>query len=206
LDNAAPDENGGNMSLIIAGRFQTFPAAEAAAQRLFARGFVEEDVTLFFVNPSGQHARYPIGGDVGTDPGAQAAPKGAGRGVTIGAVIGAVVGAAVFALFKAPLLVSAIAAGVGAYIGSLAGAMSHTRASKPHSATSHANQENARHAGVLVAVHVSPESQTDAATILREAGGMDIERASGRWKQGRWSDFDPLQPPHPVKEFAQTRA
>src|SRR6476659_7084679 len=102
------------MSLIIAGRFQTFRAAESAAQRLFARGFVEEDVTLFFVNPSGQHARYPIGGDVGTDPGAQAAPKGAGRGVTLGAVIGAVVGAAVFALFKAPLLVSAIAAGVGA--------------------------------------------------------------------------------------------
>jgi len=194
------------MSLIIAGRFQTFPAAEAAAQRLFARGFVEEDVTLFFVNPSGQHARYPIGGDVGTDPGAQAAPKGAGRGVTIGAVIGAVVGAAVFALFKAPLLVSAIAAGVGAYIGSLAGAMSHTRASKPHSATSHANQENARHAGVLVAVHVSPETQTDAATILREAGGMEIERASGRWKQGRWSDFDPLQPPQPVGEYVERRA
>jgi len=194
------------MSLIIAGRFQTFPAAEAAAQRLFARGFVEEDVTLFFVNPSGQHARYPIGGDVGTDPGAQAAPKGAGRGVTIGAVIGAVVGAAVFALFKAPLLVSAIAAGVGAYIGSLAGAMSHTRASKPHSATSHANQENARHAGVLVAVHVSPGTQTDAATILREAGGMEIERASGRWKQGRWSDFDPLQPPHPVGEYVERRA
>ena len=100
----------------------------------------------------------------------------------------------------------AIAAGVGAYIGSLAGAMSHTRASKPHSATSHANQENARHAGVLVAVHVSPETQTDAATILREAGGMEIERASGRWKQGRWSDFDPLQPPHPVGEYVERRA
>ena len=194
------------MSLIIAGRFQTFPAAEAASQRLFARGFVEEDVTLFFVNPSGQHARHPIGGDVGTDPGAQAAPKGAGRGVTIGAVIGAVVGAAVFAVFKAPLLVSVVAAGVGAYIGSLAGAMSHTRKPRPGSSTSLANEENARHAGVLVAVHVSPETATDAASILRDAGGMDIERASGRWKQGRWSDFDPLQPPHPVGEYAQRRA
>ncbi len=79
------------MSLIIAGRFQTFPAAESAAQKLFARGFVEEDVTLFFVNPSGQHARHPIGGDVGTDPGASSAPKGAGKGVTIGAVGGAVI-------------------------------------------------------------------------------------------------------------------
>jgi S-formylglutathione hydrolase FrmB len=59
---------------------------------------------------------------------------------------------------------------------------------------------------VLVAVHVSPESQDQAAAALREAGGIDIERASGRWKQGRWSDFDPLQPPHPVGEFAHTRA
>ena len=67
-----------------------------------------------------------------------------------------------------------------------------------------------RHAGVLVAVHVSPETQEQAASLLRESGGMDIERASGRWKQGRWSDFDPLQPPHPVQDsaggFAQTRA
>ena len=190
------------MSLIIAGRFQTFPAAESTAQRLFARGFVEEDVTLFFVNPSGQHARYPVGGDVGTDAGASDAPKGAGKGVTIGAVIGAIVGAAIFAIFKSPLLVSVIAAGVGAYVGSLAGAMSHTK-KKPTTAA-HA-EEPARHAGVLVAVHVSPETQDQAATALREAGGMDIERASGRWKQGRWSDFDPLQPPHPVGEFAQTR-
>jgi hypothetical protein len=190
------------MSLIIAGRFQTFPAAESAAQRLFKEGFVEEDVTLFFVNPSGQHARHPIGGDVGTDAGASAAPKGAGKGVTIGAVAGAVIGAAIFAVFHAPLLVSVVAAGVGAYVGSLVGAMSHTK--KPETAGQ--PEEPARHAGVLVAVHVSPETQERATNALREAGGLDIERASGRWKQGRWSDFDPLQPPHPVGEFAQTRA
>ena len=79
------------MSLIVAARFTTFPAAEDAAQKLFNAGFVEEDVTLFFVNPRGQHARYPIGGDTGTDAGAKGAPKGAGLGVTIGAVAGAVV-------------------------------------------------------------------------------------------------------------------
>jgi len=191
------------MSLIIAGRFQTFPAAETAAQRLFANGFIEEDVTLFFVNPSGQHARFPIGGDVGTDKGAGAAPKGAGKGATIGAVIGAVIGAAIFAIFKAPLLVSVVAAGLGAYIGSLAGAMSHTK-KKPGSPAQ--DEEPTRHAGVLVAVHVSPETYDRAAKILTEAGGLDIERASGRWQQGRWSDFDPLKPPQPVDQYAQPRA
>jgi hypothetical protein len=35
------------MSLIVAARFTTFPAAEEAAQKLFNAGFVEEDVTLF---------------------------------------------------------------------------------------------------------------------------------------------------------------
>ena len=115
------------MSLIVAARFTTFPAAEDAAAKLFNAGFVEEDVTLFFVNPRGQHARYPIGGDTGTDAGAKDAPKGAGMGVTIGAVVGAVVGVGIFAAFSAPIIVSLIAAGVGAYVGSLVGAMSRTR-------------------------------------------------------------------------------
>ena len=116
------------MSLIIAGRFQTFPKAEAAAQRLFARGFLEEDVTLFYVAPSGQHGL--TGGDHYADASAQEVSKGAGKGVTIGAVLGAIVGAALFVLFKAPWLAAVLAAGAGAYVGSLIGAMVHARSRK----------------------------------------------------------------------------
>lgn len=193
------------MSLIVAARFTTFPAAEDAAQKLFNAGFVEEDVTLFFVNPRGQHARYPIGGDTGTDAGAKNAPKGAGLGVTIGAVAGAVVGVGIFAAFSAPIIVSLIAAGVGAYVGSLVGAMSRTRegGKDGHAAGFH---EETRDSGVLVAVHVSPDNQMDAAHLLRDAGGVSIERASGRWQQGRWADFDPLKEPVPMNEFAEKRA
>ncbi|MGF6916397.1 hypothetical protein [Paraburkholderia sp. 40] len=193
------------MSLIVAARFTTFPAAESAAQKLFDASFVEEDVTLFFVNPRGQHARFPIGGDTDTDPGAREALKGAGMGVTIGAVIGAVIGVAIFAMFSAPLLVSLIAAGVGAYVGSLVGAMSRTkeRGKSDHRVPYH---EEARDSGVLVAVHVSPDNQLDAARVLREAGGVSIEKATGRWQQGRWADFDALKTPEPIKEFAEKRA
>ncbi|HEY2000283.1 glycine zipper domain-containing protein [Paraburkholderia sp.] len=193
------------MSLIVAARFTTFPQAEEAAQRLFKSGFVEEDVTLFFVNPGGQHARYPIGGDTGTDAGAADAPKGAGKGVTIGAVVGAVIGVAIFALFKAPLLVSLIAAGVGAYVGSLVGAMSHTRDGGKLGRRRMGDRDT-RDSGVLLAVHVSPDSQYDAARLLRDAGGDSIERATGRWQQGRWADFDPTRPPRPVTEFSEKRA
>jgi hypothetical protein len=193
------------MSLIVAARFTTFPAAEDAAAKLFNAGFVEEDVTLFFVNPRGQHARFPIGGDTSTDAGARDAPKGAGMGVTIGAVVGAVVGVGIFAAFSAPIVVSLIAAGVGAYIGSLVGAMSRTRDSA-HASLRSAFHEETRDSGVLVAVHVSPDNQFDAARVLREAGGMAIERASGRWQQGRWADFDPLKQPVPLSEFSERSA
>jgi hypothetical protein len=193
------------MSLIVAARFTTFPAAENAAQQLFNAGFVEEDVTLFFVNPRGQHARYPIGGDTGTDAGAKGSPKGAGMGVTIGAVVGAVVGVAIFAAFAAPLLVSLIAAGVGAYVGSLVGAMSRTRdtGKTGHHLPFH---EESRDSGVLVAVHVSPDNQIDAARVLREAGGTAIEKATGRWQQGRWADFDPLKTPEPLSDYGEKHA
>ncbi|WP_144141771.1 hypothetical protein [Paraburkholderia sp. BCC1884] len=193
------------MSLIVAARFTTFPAAEDAAQKLFNAGFVEEDVTLFFVNPRGQHARYPIGGDRDTDPAARGAPKGAGMGVTIGAVLGAVVGVGIFAAFSAPIIVSLIAAGVGAYVGSLVGAMARTREGGQAGQRSPLHEET-RDSGVLVAVHVSPDNQFDAARVLREAGGVAIERASGRWQQGRWADFDPLKTPVPLNEFSEHRA
>ncbi|RFU44648.1 hypothetical protein [Paraburkholderia sp. DHOC27] len=193
------------MSLIVAARFTTFPAAEDAAQRLFNSGFVEEDVTLFFVNPRGQHARHPLGGDTGTDANAREAPKGAGKGVTIGAAVGAVVGVGIFAFFSAPMLVSLIAAGVGAYVGSLVGAMSHTRSGGVLGRRDPPDQE-IRESGVLIAVHVTPDSQYDAARILRDAGGAAVERATGRWQQGRWADFDPTQPPKPLNEFVERRA
>ena len=45
------------MSLTVAGRFTTFPAAEDAAQKLIDNGFLGEDVTLFFVNPPAGRTR-----------------------------------------------------------------------------------------------------------------------------------------------------
>lgn len=185
------------MSLIVAGRFTTFADAEAAANRLFAAGFVQEDVTLFFVNPRGQHARFPIGGDRYADPQAARASKGAGKGGAIGAVVGAVVGVALFSAFSSPFFVLVIAAGVGAYIGSLAGAMSHTRGGGkvPEREVPHESRDS----GVLVAVHVSPDNQQEAARVLRDSGSLEVERAHGRWQHGRWADFDPTKDVEPIE-------
>lgn len=184
------------MSLIVAGRFETFQEGERAAQALFARGFVEDDVTLFYVNPPGQHAYYPIGGDTKADEGAKHAKKGAGVGVAVGAAIGAVIGVLIFSVFHLPALVGLIAAGVGAYVGSFAGAMNKTR-DKPGTGTeplTHPNKSE-RDSGVLLAVHVTPENYAMAKSILTEHGARDVERATGRWQAGRWVDFDPTSVP-----------
>jgi hypothetical protein len=184
------------MSLIVAGRFTTFPAAEAAAQKLFERGFVEEDVTLFFVNPRGQHARHaPEHGIHATG----VPPPHAGHGATIGAVAGAIVGVAIFMGFAASLPVVVIAAGVGAYLGSRVGAFVQARRANPE-------HHELRNSGVLVAVHVCEDNQLDAAAVLREAGGTDLERASGRWQNGRWADFDPTTTPEPLGDLKQQHA
>ncbi|MGY8525760.1 hypothetical protein [Paracidovorax citrulli] len=188
------------MSLIIAGRFDTFPQAEAAASQLFSRGFAEDDVTLFFVNPPGQHGSFPIGGDVAADHGARKSGGGAGRGIVIGAIGGAVIGAVVVAMMQASVLVLALATGLGAYLGSLVGALAMTRDPDRVPATP-SNREpvkTERDAGVLLAVHVDPQTRDVAAEVLRAAGAKDLERAHGRWSEGRWVDFDPLTPPVPA--------
>jgi hypothetical protein len=193
------------MSLIIAGRFDTFVAAEAAAGQLFSRGFHEDDVTLFFVNPAGQHGRFPIGGDVKVDPGAKKAGAGAGRGIVIGAIAGAVLGAVALALMQASVLIMALATGLGAYLGSLVGALAMTRDGASNApreenlpAANTIDGKTERDAGVLLAVRVDENNRQTAADVLREAGAKDLERAYGRWSEGRWVDFDPLVPPVPA--------
>jgi hypothetical protein len=178
--------------MIVAGRFTTFPAAEAVAEKLFARGFVEEDVSLLFVNPRGQHdlhagaSRQPV----------RASPHRA-RNIAVDAVAGAAVGVAIFAGLSSTLPVDAVAAMMGAGLGAWIGiTASRQRAAEHHELVLH----ETRNSGVLLAVHVTPENQSVAADVLRESHAADIERASGHWQGGHWADFDPTRAPQPYGE------
>jgi hypothetical protein len=187
------------MSHIIAARFTTFDAADSAKRRLLTSGIVDEDVTEFYVNPSGQHARFPIGGDEYADRQARPAGIGATGGGSIGAVAGMLVAGILTLLFFHSLLVLIVATAVGAYVGSLAGAMLMTRGGgkeeeQPFAPTA----PHERESGVLVAVHVNPAQESRVVGILREANGQDIETASGLWQRGQWSDFDPTRMVKPV--------
>ncbi|MDX3907261.1 MAG: hypothetical protein QHC78_16345 [Pigmentiphaga sp.] len=181
------------MSLIVAARFDSFPEAEEARRKLFAAGFAREDISIFFVNPAGQHDRYPLGGDQAADAGARKAKKGAVAGAALLGVVGAIVGSLVWLYAAGSVLALIIAVGVGAYIGSLGGALVATRSAARAYRAGHST--GMRRAGVLAAVHVTEASEAAAAQVLRECGGMDVERAQGHWRDGDWVDFDPVAPP-----------
>ncbi|TDF64244.1 hypothetical protein [Cupriavidus sp. L7L] len=187
------------MTAIVAGRFDSFSTAESVASRLKARGFADQDLSLFYVNPPGQHAAYAVGGDHAADAGARKSGAGAIAGVVIGAAAGAAVGAMlVSALAAVPpvsILVLVIAVGLGAYLGSLAGALALARDGRRNPVT---GQPPVRNAGVLLAAHVSSGDTAAVADLLRREGAKDVERADGQWVDGRWVDFDPLVPPVPA--------
>ncbi|CAB3827393.1 hypothetical protein LMG26788_00588 [Achromobacter pulmonis] len=189
------------MSLIVAARFHTFDEASQAARQLRQAGFSEGDIHTFYINTAGEHDRYPLGGDRKADPDARGAQVGALGGAALVGLVFAAVGGLVALWSGAATLVVVSAAGVGAYIGALAGALgvAGRRKRLPAAANAHEGHPPLRQAGVMLALPVSPPQETLARQVLREAGGHDIERAQGRWLEGKWQDFDPLKPPRHVE-------
>jgi hypothetical protein len=196
------------MTPIIAGRFEEEAQAEAAVAALRHGGFDADDVTVFFVNPAGQHASYLIGGDRDASPGAKHAYSGALKGVAVGTAVGAGVGLAASPALGPAAVVAG--AGVGAYAGSLVGALGKMEekpaAAKPDehvvepAATTTAPRDtdtaSLRSSGIFVAVRaVEFAKRVAAVNALRAKGAQDIERADGTWQAGQWIDFDPLKPP-----------
>jgi hypothetical protein len=193
------------MTPIIAGRFEQEDHANAAAAALRDSGFAADDVATFFVNPPGQHASFPIGGDQDKSPGAKNAHSGALKGVAVGSAVGAGIGLAAAPLLGPAALIAG--AGVGAYAGSLAGALGRMEEEPSgathdeHSVASVATTETpadiapARSGGIVVAVRAGEFSKrVNAVNILRSHAAQDIERADGTWQDGKWMDFDPLKP------------
>ncbi|VVE61972.1 hypothetical protein PCA31118_00856 [Pandoraea captiosa] len=180
------------MATIVAGRFDTFEQAGDVARRLYARRFGTDDVSIFFLNPAGQHARFPIGGDMHADPGARPGGFGAVLGLAAGLVVGGVIGVTIYRFGMPWWPIPVIAALVGGYGGALAGALSRMRSRRAQT-----QAYDARDAGVIVAAHVTAQTADSAMTVLRSAGANDIQQTEGVWENGEWRDFSPLAPPHP---------
>jgi len=191
------------LETIVAGRFETFEQAARAVRHLLADGFHREDASAFFVNPAGQHAQLPVGGDQYADAEAGAAGPSNIAGAVAGGAAGLAAAMAVPGLNVA-LLLGVI--GVGAYTGSLAGTLAKLGAGKSAGMRKPNEEPEAspgRPAGVLVPVRVLSEGAEGVAIeTLRQAGAVDIEHAKGVWQDGEWKDFDPVAPIQLVDEGA----
>lgn len=186
------------MSLIIAARFETVNTAEQAARQLLAAGVTSDNIHTFYVNQAGHHGLYPLGGDEAVDPDAGGAFMGAVSGAVLIGLIGAALGALLGYLAGFVLMGALVGLGAGAYIGSLFGAMrmiGKRRRSRPPRKDGTMPNNKTRPSGMLLAVHVTSENSLTIARLLRDAGGMEVERAHGRWEDGGWKDFDPLEGP-----------
>ena len=185
------------MTTLITGNFQQQDEAQRAVSDLIGAGFAAGQTTNFFVNPPGQHDRYPIGGDEDESPGTEDSAAGSASGVAVGGAIGVAVGIATLPVLGPGAAVAA--AGVGAYAGSLYGALAKTDdGNNPETQAAREalrESERPRQSGMLVAVSAPASAQQDTAIrILCAHGATDIERPEGTIVAGDWTDFNPLAP------------
>ena len=184
------------MQTILASRVDTQERADQLILELRERGIAPADMQAFYVTPPGQHAQFPIGGDQYADPAAEGASAGQAKGAALGAAAGLAVGGVAAAIV--PPLAPAILAGVtgaGALAGSVAGAVSATDEAPDEASAEHDEPQATRHAGMMVAVRVTPDTEAIVMDAMKGAGAQDIERATGEWREGHWVDFDPAAPP-----------
>ena len=176
------------MSHIVAGNFPNRALADSAVEALLAAGVAQDHICSFGVNPPGQHASYPIGGDEYASPGAKKAGGSAMTGAAIGGAVGLAAGIAAMP-FAGPA--GLVGAPLGAYVGSLAGAFK-SMGEDQEDGLSDPAAEAARPAGVMVAVEAPlPLERAFAADVLRQRGAREVEETEGIWRDGTWVDFDP---------------
>ena len=182
---------------IIAGRFDSFAQVRNVKQLLRTQGIADEAISIFYVNPPGQHDLPTAAGDQPTNSGENYADTDALTGAAGGAAAGLAFGLAAAAATgpSAPL----IAAGVGGYTGSLTGVLSGLSDDGDYRAA--LGHVRPREACVVVAINVSGLTNgLMVVSVLHKHGGQDIEQAWGQWRAGQWADFDPRTLPSLINE------
>lgn len=174
------------MATIIVGYFNEIGQLEGATRNLIKQGLTTTDMAYYYLNPPGAHGLYELGGDASSDEGSTEAGKTAAAGAAVGGAAGLAVGS-----IGGPI--GALAgAGAGAYIGALMGALKNLEAPDPDAATVEHPAEPPP--GPLLAVRATqPEQNAHLVDVLREFGAVRVDKATGRWENGNWTDFDPRE-------------
>jgi len=158
------------MATIIAASLQLQNQAEEAVKQLVLAGFAPDKVTSFFVNPPGQHALYPIGGDEFSD-----ATEESGKNTAFVEITETLIGVM---HHKKP------------------SEHADSAEKSENVSASPAHTQRLRRAGMLVAVELADQTLQDkVVTLLSQLGATNIEKAEGEIINGEWHNFDPLMEP-----------
>lgn len=178
------------MSTIVAGRFHTFEQANSVARELRRLQVSPSDISVFFVDPPGQHASFPINAERHA-----ATRKSSSPGALIGAALGALVGLAAGVMLDfllgggATAIIGASAS--GAYLGSLLGSLGKAGAAREPSP-----QDQPPLSGVMVAAEVQDGAgERRAMSVLRAGRARGLEKTSGKLEAGEWKGVDATHSP-----------
>ena len=181
------------MAQILVAQFDDFDTAQSAAADLRALGVAAGDMEIYHLNAPGQHGEFPIGGDEHADREARKGDEGQLAGAALGGAAGLAVGAVAIPVVGP--IAAAAGLAVGAYTGSLHGAVSGL-GDRPAE-----QQIPARPAGVRLAAHLpAPANREQLLAAFRRHGARSIEEGEGTWRDGSWTDFDPVSMPRWVQE------
>jgi hypothetical protein len=183
------------MARLLVAQFDDFDSAAAAARDLQAVGVGAGNLETFALNAPGQHDRYPVGGDQDADRGARQGDEGAVAGAAIGGVAGLALGAAAIPVVGP--LAAAAGAAVGAYTGAFQGAVGKLGDKPPQA------EIPLRPAGVRLVANLAGVDREHAIAALHRHPVRSIEEAEGTWRDGHWTDFDPVSMPRWVEEPTQ---
>lgn len=177
------------MSSMIVARFDSIPSAKSAAHALIAEGFREEAIRLF---RGGRHA-----GPTGSwEPPVPIRRWTTRYRLAWRTALLAASGTSVATLTAILATDSDLAVVGAAVLGACGGAaMGAWWAGRWLAAWRLAWLQSLRESGhgVLLAVQTEPEEEDAAVSLLRDAGGFQIDHEHGEWREGRWVECETVQ-------------
>ena len=171
----------------VVGLFDRYQQADIAVHRLREAGFSDQQISVVA-------RKEAIEGHLEEEPGenvAESAAVSAIGGGVAGGIIGLLVGLGAIAVpgiglvFAAGTLATAlgstaVGAGIGAAGGGLLGALISLGMEEEEAEV---YAESVKRGGILILVHTEEDRDIDAATILTNAGAVDVDERRSQWEE-----------------------
>jgi len=193
------------MTRTVVGSFDSYRAAQRAAQALLEDGFREEELSVVASTLAGEFKPDAL---PGSDAPSNTA-TGAVTGGLVGGAAGVVLSMAALAIpglgpvvAAGPLLAGLTGASAGAVAGGVIGAL--TDEGVPEERAMY-YAEAVRRGGALVTVRADDVRADRAAEILRANGGIDIDERASRWRDNGWTGWDGSARPYTAEEAENER-